>query len=586
MAHSNRNGTTGPRAVKSALKPLRPWFYVVAAFSMAVNVLMLTGSLYMLQVYDRVLSSGSVETLVALSLIALFAYGVQGTLDAMRSRMLSRIGAEAERELTPQVYDAVTSVAARGTSSAQALGPERDLEAVRTFLSGLGPTAFMDMPFMPMFFFGCFLLHSALGWLAVAGCVIIVGGAVLVERLSSARSKATRELALQKLVFMEASRRNAEAVVSMGLRPALRERWLALSENHTRAHIGLGDVTATMGSFVKVLRLVLQSAVIGLGGYLAINHQMSPGAIIAASVMLSRGLAPIEIAVAHWKSFIAFRQGLARLDELLSVAPDATSRTELPAPRNTLFVETITVAPPGATKPVVHDLGFVLPSGSALCIMGPSACGKSTLARALVGIWPVASGAVRLDGAALDNWSDGALGRHIGYLPQDISLFEGSIADNIGRFTAANDADGVIAAAMAAGAHDMILSLPEGYDTRLGEGGLRLSGGQRQRIALARALYGNPFLVVLDEPNSNLDAEGERALNAAIEAVRKRGGIAVVITHRKSASVNCDYLAVMIDGRFVDFGRREEIMQRMAEPARPRKSVETHAPNQVPRLAS
>ncbi len=579
---------TTKRPIGACFGAVRSWFTVVAIFSAAVNILMLTGSLYMLQVYDRVLASGSVETLVVLSMIALVAYGTQGFLDAMRSRMLNRIGADVEMELSPKVYDAVTSVATRGANASQAMGPERDLESIRGFLSGLGPTAFLDMPFMPIFFVGCFILHPALGWLAVAGGVIVVLGAVLVEWLSSARSKAQRELSMQKLVFMEASRRNAEAIVSMGLRPALRERWSKLNQEHTLAHVALGDVNSSVGSFVKVLRLILQSAVIGLGGYLAVHHQISPGAIIAASVMLSRGLSPIEIAVAHWKGFIAFRQGLRRLNELLAAVSDETQRTELPAPAGSLRVESLAVVPAGANKPVVSDLEFQLSAGSALCIMGPSGSGKSTLARALVGIWAPAAGVVRLDGAALDNWSDGALGRHVGYLPQDISLFDGDIAENIGRFGGPGNSEAIIAAAQAAGAHEMILKLPDGYNTRIGEGGTRLSGGQRQRIALARALYGNPFLVVLDEPNSNLDAEGEQALNAAILSVRERGGIAVVVTHRNAACTHCDYLAVMIDGRFAEFGRREELMLRLAEATRSRKAIahQSTADNSSSRLAS
>ena len=565
---------------------MKPWFYVIGLFSAAVNVLMLTGSLYMLQVYDRVLSSGSIQTLVVLSLIALIAYAAQGSLDAMRARMLNRIGAEVEHQLSPQVYDAVTSVATRGTNASQAMGPERDLEAVRGFLSGMGPTAFLDMPFLPIFFAGCFLLHPSLGWLAVGGGLIVVAGAVLVEWSSSARSKAAREVAMKKLIFMEASRRNAEAVVAMGLRPNLRDRWSALNAEHTNAHVGLGDTSASVGSFVKVLRMILQSAVIGLGGYLAVHQEISAGGIIAASVMLSRGLAPIEVAVAHWKGFLAFRQGLGRLDELLQALPDATVNTELPAPQDVLKVEALTIMPPGAEKPVVFDVDFELQAGSALCIMGPSASGKSTLARALVGIWPAAAGAVRLDGAALEQWNDARLGRHIGYLPQDIGLFEGTVRENIGRFIEGDNSAAVIAAAVAAGAHEMILRLPEGYDTRIGEGGARLSGGQRQRIALARALYGNPFLVVLDEPNSNLDAEGEQALNAALISVRERGGIAVIITHRTGATANCDYLALMIEGRFADFGHREEIHRRLSAPERPREVAARKPGDDQTRLAS
>jgi ATP-binding cassette, subfamily C, bacterial PrsD len=558
MAQS-RNGHKN--SVREAVRKVSPWFTVVALFSAAVNILMLTGSLYMLQIYDRVLASGSVPTLVMLSLFALAAYAAQGVLDAMRMRMLSRVGAEVERDLTPKVFDAVTAVAARGTSSAQALGPERDLESIRGFLSGLGPTALLDMPFMPIFFFGCFLLHPWLGWLAISGGVIVIAGAVLVEWMSSSRSKVARDVSMQKMVFMEACRRNAEAIVSMGLRAPLRQRWSALNDEHSKHHIGLGDVTSSVGSFVKVLRMILQSAVIGLGGYLAIHQEISAGAIIAASVMLTRGLAPLEIAIANWKGFIAFRQGFSRLGQLLDAVPDDVALTELPVPRESLTVENIAVTPPGALKPVLKEISFSLPAGSAVCIMGPSGSGKSTLARALVGIWPAAEGTVRLDGASIGNWKDSALGEHVGYLPQDIELFEGSIADNIGRFAGPEKSKDIIQAARAAGAHNMILALPDGYETRIGEGGTKLSGGQRQRIALARALFGAPFLLVLDEPNSNLDAEGEAALNSAIMSVRNRGGVAVVITHRLGAATACNYLAVIVAGELIDFDRRETMLQ-------------------------
>jgi ATP-binding cassette, subfamily C, bacterial PrsD len=574
-------GRTGPSLLSEAtlaLKQTRPWFYGVGFFSVIINVLMLTGSLYMLQLYDRVMSSRSLPTLVALSLIALAAFGTQGVLDAIRSRMLVRIGARFDEMLAPRAFDAVTVLSLRGASPAQAIQPVRDIENIRGFLSGLGPTALFDMPFLPLFLAGCFLLHPGLGWLALAGGVVIIVLTLSVEALSRSAAQETQSHGLERHVVVDMARRNAEAIAAMGFRHAMQSRWSEINARYVAASIRVAATAGSFGSIAKIFRLMLQSAILGLGTYYAIRQEISPGAIIAASIMSSRALAPIEIAIANWRGFVASRQSYARLRETLeSVAATAAPLT-LPKPRRSIMVEGVYAAPPGSQRAILQGISFRLAAGSALGIVGPSGAGKSTLARALVGVWPAASGEVRLDGAALNQWGEAQRGKYIGYLPQDVELFEGTVAENIARFDPDASSEAIVAAAQVAGAHDLIVRFPKGYETPIGEGGAKLSGGQRQRIALARALYGDPFLVVLDEPNSNLDAEGEQALANAILAVRRRMGIVVMITHSGHAIESADLVAVMRDGRFAEFGPKEEVARKLAppapagRPARPRAS--------------
>jgi ATP-binding cassette, subfamily C, bacterial PrsD len=545
----------------------------------SINLLMLTGALYMLQLYDRVLTSRSQATLVALSLMALAAFGVQGVLDTVRSRMLVRIGARFDEMLAPRAFDAVTVLSLRGAPPARAIQPVRDIETIRGFLSGLGPTALFDMPFLPLFLAGCFLLHPGLGWLAFAGGLVIVALTISVDLLSRTAAQETQSHALERHVAVDMARRNAEAIAAMGFRHAMQNRW---SDINTRYVAGAVRVAATAGSFgsvAKIFRLMLQSAILGLGAYYAIHQEISPGAIIAASIMSSRALAPIEIAIAHWRTFVACRQSYARLRETLETVA-AAAPLALAKPRRSVSVEDVYVAAPGAQRPILQGINFRLAAGSAVGIVGPSGAGKSTLARTLVGVWPAASGQVRLDGAALDQWGEAQRGRYIGYLPQDVELFEGTVAENIARFEREASPEAIVAAAQTAGAHELIIRFPQGYDTPIGEGGAKLSGGQRQRIALARALYGDPFLVVLDEPNSNLDAEGERALASAIHAVRRRHGIVVMITHSTQAIESTDLVAIMRDGRFAEFGPKDEVARKLAALAQ-RRAPE-HTPSASP----
>jgi ATP-binding cassette subfamily C protein PrsD len=550
----------------------------VAVFSAFINILMLSGSIYMLQVYDRVLSSRSISTLVGISLILLAAYVLQGSLDTLRSKMLARVGARFDEILSGRIFDLVATLPLRGARQADSLQPIRDLDNIRGFLSGTGPTALFDMPFMPIFFACCFLIHPWIGIMSVLGGLVIVGLTLLTEAKSRGpMADLTKSLA-ERHVLADTSRRNAEAVRALGMRGFLAERFAAVNAKHVDDGLRASNAASGIGVAAKVFRMVLQSSALGLGAYLVIHNEMTGGAMIAASILMSRALAPIEVAVANWKGFVSARQGYHRLEHILSLVPPQDARLSLPAPRESLVVQDVYIGPPGAQLPIVQAVSFQMRAGQGLGLIGPSASGKSTLARALVGVWPTLRGEVRLDGATLDQWEPDALGRHIGYLPQDVELFEGTVADNIARFQPDASSEAIIAAASAAGAHEMILQLPDGYDTEIGEGGAVLSGGQRQRVALARALYGDPFLVVLDEPNASLDGAGDEALNQAILSVRQRGGIVVVITHRPAALGNVDLVAIMDSGRLKALGPRDEVLQSVMK----RNVAATPAPPRAP----
>jgi ATP-binding cassette subfamily C protein len=566
--------------VREALKSCRAAVVLVGVFSGVINVLMLTSSIYMLQVYDRVLASRSVSTLIGLSVIALVAFLLQGALDGLRNRMLSRIGARFDELLSGRVYELITVLPLKGARSIGGAQPIRDLDQVRGFLSGLGPTALFDMPFMPVFFLGCFLIHSLLGWLAVAGGAVIVGLTLLTEARSRAPSKYVMQSATERHSLAEVSRRNAEVIRALGMRGTLAARFEDVNARHVMHGLRASDAISGIGAMAKVFRMILQSAGLGLGAYLVIRGELSGGGMIASSILMSRALAPIEIAVANWRGFISAREGYARLQQSLTLlGPAQRERLSLPAPVRILAAQDVVVGAPGSGQPIVLDASFQIAAGQGLGLIGPSASGKSTLARALVGVWPTLRGEVRLDGATLDQWDADALGPHIGYLPQDVELFEGTVAENIARFRRDASSESIVAAASAAGAHDMILQLPAGYDTHIGENGAMLSGGQRQRIALARALFGDPFLVVLDEPNSSLDGAGDEALNSAILRVRERGGVVIVITHRPSALANVDLMAIMEAGRIKAFGPRAEVMKSVMQRS---VAVPATAPSSIP----
>lgn len=555
----------------------------MAVISGTVNILALTGSFYMLQVYDRVLASRSVSTLVALSILALGLYMFQGVLEIMRSQILVRLGGRIDRQLMAPAHTAAMRMSLLGRQSGEAQQPVRDTETIRTFLSGQGPIAILDMPWMPLFIGFVFLLHPILGWITLGGAVLLVTMTMLTEYKTKMPTMGLIQSNAKRSSLLDAHMRNAEVLQAMGFGHRALNRFINANQDYLTTQQSLSDITSGFSAVSRTIRLILQSALLGVGAFLVIAGEMSAGAIIACSIASSRAYAPIEVALANWKGFIAARQAAARLSKTVDLANGDDDRLELPAPVKTLSIENITVAIPGSQRAVINGVSMQLNAGQALAVIGQSAAGKSSLARAIVGVWAPARGTIRLDGGDLRSWSPDRLGDHIGYLPQDVELFDGSITDNIARFTDEPDSLQVIAAAQAAGVHEMILRLPDGYETRLGEGGMALSAGQRQRIALARALFGNPFLVVLDEPNSNLDAEGEEALAGAIKSVRDRGGIVVVVAHRSGVLAAVDMVAVMGNGQLTAFGEKNEVLRKAVKPvpvpapAVPEPRVQQHA---------
>jgi ATP-binding cassette, subfamily C, type I secretion system permease/ATPase len=559
--------------ISAFLSSCRRIFWSLAAFSGLSNLLMLTGSFFMLQVYDRVLPGRSIPTLVALLVLAMVLYLFQSGLDLVRSRISVRIGRYFDERLGLRVFDAVVRLPLKTRGDGDGLQPLRDLDQVRSFLSGGGPTALFDLPWMPIYLGICFLFHFWIGVTALLGALVLIGVTVLTETRTRGPAKAFSRLGVARSALATEGRRNAEVLQAMGMRRQAAMRWQDVNSKYLSAHEQASDVASGLGGLSKFFRSFLQSLVLAVGAVLVINQESTAGIIIAGSILTARALAPVEVAIANWKGFVGARQSAHRLDQLLRLLPDEVARLELPAPKEALMVEQLYVAAPESEKVILSDVSFQLKSGDAVGIIGPSGSGKSTLVRTLVGVWPRLRGKIKLDNAALEQWSPDALGKHVGYLPQDVELFEGSIAVNIARFDVHATSQGVLDAAQAAGAHDLILSLPDGYATKVGEGGMALSAGQRQRIGLARALYGNPFLVVLDEPTSNVDSEGEEALTEAILSVRRRGGIVAVVAHRPKALEGVDHVLVVSEGRLQSFGAKEEVLKKVLRPAAPLRVV-------------
>ncbi|WP_189350633.1 type I secretion system permease/ATPase [Mesorhizobium sp. M1E.F.Ca.ET.045.02.1.1] len=546
-----------------------PGLLGVGLFSAVTNILALTGSLYMLQVYDRVLPSQSVPTLVGLTVGMLGLYAAYGLLDFVRLRLLVRIASRLYRNLHQRAFAVSVLLPLKAGREADRVDPLRDLDHLRGFLSGSGPTVIFDAPWIPFYLLIIYMLHPSLGVLATVGALAVVALTAVAEILGRRPARLTSEAMISQRALAESGRRNAEVVQAMGLSSRLARRWSDMVHGYLLYQERLSDIIGGTSSLSKALRMALQSSVLGLGAYLVIGGEASPGVIIASSILLGRALAPVDAAIANWKGFLTTRHSYFQLKATFDAFENPTEPMELPRPQTRLTVERLTVAPPGAPKPTVLDVNFQLSSGAGMAIVGPSGSGKTTLVRALVGAWRPLHGKVRLDGASLDQWNPHSLGAHIGYLPQDVELFDGTVADNISRFGGKSDPKGVLAAARAAGVYSMIMHLPEGFQTRIGEGGRALSAGQRQLIGLARALYGEPFLVVLDEPNSNLDVEGDAALAGAILAVRQRGGIVIVVAHRPSALTNIDQVLVLTNGMVRSFGSREEVLASVARASSP-----------------
>ena len=569
----NLNNSMAPMIAGSklhaTLRLCRAAIINLGVFSGISNILMLTGSFYMLQIYDRVLPSRNVATLIGLSILALILYAFQGTIDVVRARINVRIGRFFDAALSGQVYNAIVQMPLKARGDGDGMQPLRDLDQVRSFLSSWGPSALFDLPWMPIYLVICFLFHFWIGVTALLGTIVLVVVAIMTEFKTRAPTKAVAEFARTRNSLAASGRRNAEVLSAMGMAGRAGALWYELNRDYLVAHERASDVTSGLGGFSKVFRTILQSGVLAVGAFLVIRQEATAGIIIASSILTSRALAPIELAIANWKGFMAARQSMSRLYQLVKIFPEEQEHLALPAPKAFISVEAVSVTPPGEQKLVVNNITFQLKAGQGLGVIGPSGSGKSSLVRTLVGVWQPVRGKIRLDHAALEHWAREVLGQHVGYLPQDVELFDGTVAANISRFETDADPQKVLAASVAAGVHKLILSMPDGYGTQIGESGAALSAGQRQRVALARALYGDPFLVVLDEPSSNLDAEGEEALTQAILGVRARGGIAIIVAHRPSALAAVDHVLVMDAGGARTFGEKDDVLKAMLRPSTP-----------------
>jgi PrtD family type I secretion system ABC transporter len=554
-----------------ALRACRSAFIGVGVMSCMINLLYLTGSIFMLEIYDRVLPSRSIPTLVGLVILAGGLYIAQGALDLIRGRILVRIGTSLDETLNARVFETVVRLPLMVGGRNEGLQPLRDLDNVRSFLSSMGPGAFFDLPWLPFYLAICFAFHVMIGLTALVGAIILVALTIATEFMSREPAREAMGLAARRNDLAATSRRNAEVLVAMGMSGRLTRRWSDANEKYLAGNQRASDVAGGLGAIAKVMRMTLQSAVLAVGAYLVIHQEATAGIIIAGSILSARALAPVDLAIAHWKGFVAARQSWHRLNRLLVSLPAQSAPTQLQDPSQRLSVEGVSIVPPGDQKVIVQEVTFALEAGSGLGVIGPSGSGKSSLVRALVGVWQPVRGKVRLDGAALDQWSSDALGRHVGYLPQDVELFAGSVAQNICRFDPEAGSAAIIAAAKEAGVHEMIIKMRDGYDTQIGEQGTALSAGQAQRVALARALYGDPFLIVLDEPNSNLDTEGDEALTRAVRSARERGAVVVVVAHRPIGIEAVDQLLVLRDGRMQAFGPKDQVLgqvlQRVAPPS-------------------
>jgi ATP-binding cassette subfamily C protein len=551
----------GPDELRAMRRQGYGLFGVIFLFSLFVNLLMLTGPIFMLQVYDRVLSSRSEATLVALFALVAFFYLMMSILDHLRGRISARVGARFQAGLDRRVFEAALRVMARSPAEPRAQVAQRDLESVQKLLASPVFLALFDAPWTPVFLALIFIFHPLLGVLALAGGVLLVLVTLLNQwllRRPLARSNDSAHRAERQAEQIKAE---SELIRSLGMQGAAFARWQVARSAALESGLASADRSGLFTSMTKGFRLFLQSAMLALGAWLVLENQITPGVMIAASIILGRALAPVELAVGQWALVQRAQEGWTRLGTLLAVVPPEPPRTPLPRPAAKLSAQGLSVVPPGESAPALRGVSFALEPGQALGVIGPSGAGKSSLARAVIGAWAPATGKVRLDGAALDQYDPDVLGRLVGYLPQRIVLFDGSIAENIARLDANPDPTAIVRAAQRAGAHDMITALPDGYDTQISTHGGRLSGGQVQRIGLARALYGDPVLVVLDEPNSNLDADGSAALNGAIRALKAEGAAVLIMAHRPAAIQECDLLIMLQAGAQTAFGPRDQVLR-------------------------
>ncbi len=557
-----RRGEAELAAVRREQRPLLVSAFI---FSIFVNALNLTGSLYMLQVYDRVLGARSEHTLLALSILVAFLFLAMGLIDHSRSRVMARIGARMQERLDRRVFSAALRRLSVAPGDLAATAAQRDLESIQRLWSSPVLAAVFDIPWTPLYFIAIFIFHPWLGWLSVAGGVILIALTVLNQRATKEPLARTNAATLRAEMMSDAIKQEAEAVQALGMAQAAFDRWQTARSVALAQGIAASDQAGSYTAASRTFRLFLQSAMLGLGAYFVLQNELSSGAMIASSILMGRALAPVEQAIGQWSLITRAQEGRARLADLLSKVPPEQHLTALPRPRAIVEAQNLTVVPPGETTAVLRMVNFKLEPGQALGVIGPSGAGKSTLARAIIGAWKPAGGKVRLDGATLDQYDPDVLGSYIGYLPQRITLFDGTIAENIARLQGVRNDAAIVAAAQRAAAHEMILKLPDGYDTRVAALGGRLSGGQIQRIGLARAMYGDPVLLVLDEPNSNLDNDGSMALNLAIRSMKEMGRAVMIMAHRPAAIQECDLLMVLEDGTRRAFGPRDAVLREMVK---------------------
>lgn len=559
--HGDKAGDT---LLEAAMKECRPAFRSVAVFSLVINALMLATPIYMIQVMDRVLRSGNVETLLLLTMIASGALLVMCVLDTLRSAVAVRTASWMHGKLGPAYLEACSQAQIAG----DAAGTERlrDLQFIRSFVSTQSMGAIFDAPWVPIFVVFIWLLHPYLGMMALASALMLLAISFVTEFVTLEPNETAEQASIEIMRLADATVRNAEAVAAMGMMPAMADRWRALDGTETSALHAAGDLSGRLVTLSKFLRAFVQVAILGMGAWLVVENQITPGAMIAAAIMLGRALAPVEMAITMWSSYIAARFAYQRLNEHIAKYPPESARTRLPAPDGHVLVRGVSYAVPDNEHPILTDVTFEIAPGEVLAIVGSSGAGKSTLCRLLVGLGRPASGRIVLDGSDLHHWDREQLGRAVGYLPQDVELFPGTVQENIARMGSSSDAP-VVAAAKLARVHDLVQCLPHGYETIVGFGGVRLSGGQRQRVGLARAVFGPTRLVVLDEPNANLDQVGEAALAEALRDLKARGVAVVVVGHRPSTLAQADKLLVLQNGRVAHFGHRDEVMKAWSETA-------------------
>jgi PrtD family type I secretion system ABC transporter len=553
-------------------RPLTPLNHAVSAarsalipagiFSLFINMLALVSPLYMLQVYDRVLSSRNLMTLLFLTIIAVFLYLVYGSLEGLRSRVLVRGGARFENVLRTPLFETTFAAMLGRKSGTVEAQPFRDADMVREFVTGSAMLAFFDLPWVPLFIAASFLLHPIFGWLAIGSGILTLIFTIINEYSTTKLLHRATQASISAHADVSATLRNSEVMRAMGMTPGLKDRWAERRDEQIVWQAVASDRGSALMAGLKSFRQIVQVLILGVGGYLVLEGELSAGGIVAASIIVGRALAPIELAVSQWKVFQGARGAWGRLQDLFRQIPQNQLRMPLPAPKGDIRVEQIVAAAPGEKTPILRGVSFQIEKGDALAVIGPSAAGKSSLIRVLLGVWPAHAGTVRFDGFEVNHWNPNDLGPHIGYLPQDVELFAGTVAQNIARFREAEHGD-VISAAELAGVHEMVQHMPNGYDTQIGEGGHALSGGQRQRVGLARALFGKPAIVVLDEPNANLDSTGESALVAAIRYLKQAGSTVIFVTHKTNMLTLADKVLLMEQGAVRLFGERDEVLAKI-----------------------